>query len=202
MEQRSPEWFAARLGKITSSRISDMLAGGKGLTKARYAAQLAAERMTGKPARESFKNAAMDHGTQFEPMARMQYEIRNGVMIEPCGFIDHPLLPRCGCSPDGLVGSDGIVEIKCPDTHTFINYKLSGEIPTDYKLQMTWQLACTQRQWADFVVFDPDLPEEDGFLCIRFTPSEESKATLQQSALAFDVEVQLLINSLIEKRRT
>jgi predicted phage-related endonuclease len=193
-----------RIGCITASRIAGMLAKGKGVTRGNYAAELAASRLTGKPHRDSFTSAALEHGTEFEAMARMQYELRNGVMVEGTGseFILHPFIERSGASPDGLIGDDGVWEAKCPNTATFIEYKLSGEIPQKYKLQMLWQLACTRRKWADFVAFDPDLPEEDGYLQIRFTPTAQEIADLEREVRAFDAEVELLIQTIISKRTT
>ena len=193
----------ARIGCITASRIADMMAGGKGITRARYAAQLAAERMTGKPHRFNFTTAALDHGTEFEPIARMKYELRNGVMVEGTGkeFVRHPFIKMVGCSPDGLVGSDGMVEIKNPETHTFIRYLQTGEIPQIYRWQMLMQLACTRRKWNDWVAHDPDLPEEDGYLQVRFEPAASEIADLEREIRFFDAEIEQLIKSIKEKRK-
>ena len=163
----------SRTGNITASRIKDMLAEGKGVSRAKYAAQLVAERLSGKPHRNGFSSDALDHGNEFESIARMKYEILNGVMVEGTGkeYVPHPQIKMSGASPDGLVNDDGMVEFKCPETHTFLEYKLSGEVPKKYKYQMLWQLACSRRKWADFVAYDPDLPEEDGYFQVRFEPS-------------------------------
>lgn len=199
--QGSEEWFAQRCGCITASRISDMLAGGKGLTRAKYAAQLAAERMTCKPSRAMFKSSAMQHGNDTEPFARMQYEMRTGEFVIETDFIRHPYIPNSGMSPDGLVGKEGLVEFKCPDTHTYIAYLLSGEIPKDYQLQMLWQIAVSGRKWCDFVAYDPDLPEEDGYLQIRYEPKREEITALESEVRKFNTEVDALIKSIIEKRK-
>src|ERR1039457_1783480 len=180
-----------RTGQITASRIKDMLAEGKGVSRAKYAAQLAAERMTGKPHRSTLTTDAMEHGNEFEAQARIKYELKNGVMVDGTGkeYIPHPQIRVSGCTPDGLVNDDGLAEFKCPDTHTFISYKLSGEIPRPYRLQMTWQCACSKRKWCDFVAFDPDLPDEDGYLQIRFTPTEKEIQDMEFEVIKFDLEV-------------
>jgi hypothetical protein len=191
-----------RIGNITASRIKDMLAEGKGVSRAKYAAELAASRMTGKPHRNSFTSAALEHGNEFEVFAATQYELRNGVMLEGDGkiYVPHPTIKRAGCCPDRLVNDDGLVEIKCPDSHTFIGYKLSGEIPRVYRLQMIFQCSCTLRKWNDFVAFDPDLPDEDGYLQIRFTPTEKEIQDMEFEVIKFDLEVEALIEKIKEKR--
>ena len=196
------EWKLARLGKITASRISDMLALGKGTSRANYIAELAASRLSGKPHRNDFTSTAILHGVEFEPMARIKYELRNGVMVEGDGkqFTNHPSIKMAGCSCDGLVGDEGLFEAKCPNTKTYLEYYLSGEIPRQYRLQMTWQLACTRRLWCDFVAFDPDMPEEYGFLQIRFTPTQEEIEKMEFEVIKFDLEVEALIQKIKEMR--
>jgi len=199
MSELSPD----RVGCITASRIADMMAGGKGLTRARYAAQLASERMTGKPHRFNFTTSAMSHGVEFEPAARIKYELKNGVMVEGTGkeFVRHPFIKMAGCSPDGLVDSDGLVEIKNPETHTFFKYWITGEIPQDYRWQMLMQLACTRRKWVDWVAHDPDLPEEYGYLQVRFEPAAHEISDLEREIRFFDAEIEQLIKSIKEKRK-
>lgn len=162
MEQRSEEWFAARLGKLTASRVADALATtakGWGAGRKNYAAELLCERLTGAQ-QERFTNAAMAWGTETEPQARAAYEFMRDVTVEEVGFVPHPSIPMSGASPDGLVGDDGLIEIKCPNTATHIETLLSGKIEQKYLLQMRWQMACTGRLWCDFVSFDPRLPVE------------------------------------------
>jgi putative phage-type endonuclease len=162
MEQHSDEWFAARLGKVTASRIADVVAktkSGYGASRANYRAQLVVERLTGVAA-ESYTNAAMQHGTDTEPQARAAYEWLADRSVVEVGFIDHPTIAMSGCSPDGLVGADGLVEIKCPSTATHIETLLSETIPDKYVKQMQWQMACAGRQWCDFVSFDPRVPDK------------------------------------------
>jgi putative phage-type endonuclease len=162
MEQRSPEWFSHRMGRVTASRIADVMAQtktGPGAARKNYMADLVAERLTGE-AREGFSNAAMQWGTDQEPAARAAYEFLHDASVQEVGFIDHPTLAMAGCSPDGLVGEKGMVEIKCPNTATHIDTLLSGNIDGKYLKQMAFQLACAGREWCDFVSYDPRLPAE------------------------------------------
>lgn len=163
LEQGTPEWFAARLGRVTASKISDVMSKGRGnapsATRANYMAQLVAERLTGEAA-ESYTNAAMQHGTETEPQARAQYTMRTGNVVQEVGFIPHPDGIHAGASPDGLVGDDGLVEIKCPNTATHIATLRGASIDRKYLLQMQWQMICTGRAWCDFVSYDPRMPHE------------------------------------------
>lgn len=161
MEQRSEEWFAARCGKVTASRVADIIARtktGPSASRENYLAQLVCERMTGKPA-ESYSNAAMAWGTEQEPFARAAYESAKDVLVEEVGFVPHPSFSEAGASPDGLVGEFGLVEIKCPNTATHIQTLLEQKVPEKYITQMQWQMACTQRHWCDYVSFDPRMAE-------------------------------------------
>lgn len=160
MEQGSQEWLAARIGKVTASRVADVIATtktGYSASRANYEAELIAERLTGEPA-EKFSNAAMAWGTEKEPEAREAYAFLKGVDVVQIGFVDHPVIAMTGASPDGLVGKDGLVEIKAPNTATHLDTLLGGKVPAKYITQMMWQMACTGRQWCDFVSFDPRLP--------------------------------------------
>lgn len=162
MEQRTDDWFAARAGKATASSIYKILAKtktGYGADRENYAAQLVAERLTGKPA-DSYSNAAMQWGIDTEASAREAYAIKIDDKPVEIGFVDHPAIAWSGASPDGLVGFDGLVEIKCPNTATHIRTLNGAGIDKKYMLQMQWQMACTEREWCDFVSFDPRLPDE------------------------------------------
>lgn len=161
MDQRSEEWFAARLGRVTASRVHDIVAktrsGAATAGRKNYKAELIVERLTGE--REAgFTSAAMQWGTDTEPQARAAYEFLHGMTVEPCGFIPHPKIAMSGASPDGLIGSDGLIEIKCPNTATHLDTLLAKKIAPKYLSQIGWQLACTGRAWCDFVSFDPRLP--------------------------------------------
>lgn len=162
MIQGSVEWHSARLGKVTASRVADVIARTKtgwGASRANYMAELVCERLTGSPAL-SFSNAAMQWGVDTEPFARSAYAVANNLEVMEVGFIDHPEIINSGASPDGLIGFDGLVEIKCPQTATHIETLLSQRVPEKYLTQTAWQMACTGRKWCDFVSFDPRLPEE------------------------------------------
>lgn len=162
MIQGSDDWHAARVGKVTASRISDLMAKTKtgwGASRANYMAELVAERLAEQPA-EKFVSAAMQWGIDNEPRARRAYEWQECVTVDQIGFVPHPTIPMTGASPDGLVGSGGLVEIKCPNTATHIDTLLGVTGPSKYLLQMQWQMACTERKWCDFVSFDPRMPAE------------------------------------------
>ena len=162
IEQRSDEWFATRIGKVTASRVADVLAktkSGYSASRDNYMAQLVCERLTGQR-EEFFTSAAMQHGTDTEPLARLSYEVANNVLVDEVGFVPHPTIAMAGASPDGLVGDDGLLEIKCPNTATHIDTLLTQIVPSKYNTQMQFQMACTGRSWCDFVSFDNRLPEE------------------------------------------
>lgn len=159
--QGTPEWFAARAGKVTASRVADVIAktkSGYSTSRQNYAADLLCERLTG-ICPPSFTNDAMRWGTDQEPFARQAYEAKYGVEVYEVGFIDHPEIAMSGASPDGYVGEVGLIEIKCPMTATHLDTLLSGAVPGKYMTQIQWQLACTGREWCDFASFDPRLPE-------------------------------------------
>ena len=150
--QGSDQWLHDRLGKLTASRLADVLAttkNGPAASRKNYKSQLIAERLTGFPS-ESFTNTTMAWGTEHEPMARAEYEILRDVMVDQVGFIDHPSIEWSGASPDGMVGNDGLIEIKCPNTATHIDYLLDKNPPNKYVPQMAWQIICTGRKWVDF----------------------------------------------------
>lgn len=167
--QLSPEWFAARLGRVTASRVADVVARtktGYGASRANYMAQLIAERLTGEAA-ESFQSPAMKWGNDIEPDARAAYEFRHDVDVTLVGFVQHPAISDSGASPDGLIREDGLIEIKCPNTATHIETLIGGAVPGKYVTQMNWQMACTGRKWCDFVSFDPRLPADLGLFVQR-----------------------------------
>jgi putative phage-type endonuclease len=160
MIQGSDEWLSLRAGKVTASRVADVIAKTKtgwGASRANYAAELIVERLTGQPA-PSFTNAAMQHGTLCEPQARCAYAAHYNVEVLEVPFVHHPEIPNSGASPDGLVGSSGLLEIKCPTTATHLETLEGAPIAAKYLTQMQWQLACTGRDWCDFASFDPRLP--------------------------------------------
>ena len=197
MEQRSEEWFAARCGKVTASRVADIIAKtktGYSTSRDNYLAQLVCERLTGKPA-ESYSNSAMQWGTDTEPFARAAYEARMDLLVTEVGFIDHPWIPTSGASPDGLA-NEGMVEIKAPNTATHIDTLLSRTVPAKYITQMMWQMACADRPWCDFVSFDPRLPERHQLFIKRINYDPEMVNLLENSVIQFLGDVDLKIQQL------
>jgi putative phage-type endonuclease len=202
MEQRTNEWFSARLGRVTASRVSDVIAKtktGYSASRANYMAELIVERLTGAPT-ESYQNSAMIWGTNTEPLARAAYEVREGALVEEVGFVPHPTIEAAGCSPDGLVGEDGLIEIKCPNTATHIEYLLDGNAPSKYIPQMQWQMACTGSQWVDFVSFDPRMPEDMQYAVYRVNRDNELIEKLEQEVEKFLAELDDKVEAL--KKRT
>ena len=189
--QGSEDWFRARCGCVTASRISDLMAKtrtGWGASRKNYAAQLLAERLTGEVA-ESFSNAAMQWGTDTEPEARTTYEFWRNATVTEVGFVVHPSIKSAGASPDGLVGDDGLVEIKCPNTATHLDTLEGGKIDRKYLYQMQWQMACTGRQWCDFVSYDPRLPETYRIHIERVERDADLVAELETEVKAFIAEI-------------
>jgi len=196
--QGSPEWFEQRLGKVTASRLSDVIAKiktGEAASRAAYRAELVAERLTGKTA-EAFTNAAMKWGTDCEPLARAAYEAEFGVIVVETGMVNHPRIAMSGASPDGLVLADGLLEIKCPDTKTHIDTILSNEAPSKYVPQMQWQLACTGRAWCDFASFDPRMPQEMQLFVRRVLRDDDLIRTYEDEVVQFLSEVESTIEKL------
>jgi putative phage-type endonuclease len=190
MEQRTDDWFAARLGKVTASKVADVVAktkSGYSASRDNYMAQLVCERLTGKPT-EGFSNAAMAWGTETEPLARAAYEAKMDVLVDEIGFVEHPTIVMSGASPDGLVGVDGLIEIKCPNSATHIDTLLSQEVPKKYMDQMYWQMACTGRQWCDFVSYDPRLPEDLQLFIKRIPRDDQYIQTLELEIIGFLTE--------------
>jgi putative phage-type endonuclease len=203
IEQGTPEWFAQRLGKVTASRIADIMAKtktGVSASRGNYLAQLVAERLTGQSA-DTFKSGAMQHGTETEPQARMVYEAETGQIVMEVAMINHPTIEMSGASPDGLVGTDGLVEIKCPNTSTHIASLMADKAPSGYIPQMQWQMACTGRAWCDFVSFDPRMPEDMQLLIKRVPRDEALIAEYEAEVIKFLAEVQETVDKLIALRR-
>jgi len=200
MEQGTDEWFAIRIGKVTASRVADVIAktkSGYSASRDNYMAQLVCERLTGQKG-ESFTNSAMQHGTETEPLARAAYEALKDVLVDEVGFVPHPTIKMAGASPDGLVGDDGLIEIKCPNTATHIETLLSESVPTKYYTQMQFQMACTGRMWTDFVSFDNRLPEELQ-LFVKRVPRDEMYIKLMEAEIVqFIAELDDKINKLMK----
>ena len=184
MDQRTDEWFEARLGKVTASRISDAMAAPTTAAYLNYQAQLIAETLTGQPY-DSYTNAAMQWGTDYEAEARSIYELMTNNDVEEVGFVPHLIIKQSGASPDGLIGEDGQIEIKCPNTATHIKTVTTRKIEKKYRDQMTWQMACTERKWCDFVSYDPRLPVEHNLCIIRFERDDEAIKKMEESVREF-----------------
>ena len=200
IEQGSQEWLQMRLGKVTASRIADLMAttkSGPSASRANYLAQLVAERLTG-TVQESFTNSAMQWGTETEPLARAMYEVQTGVMVDQIGFVPHPFIKMAGCSPDGMIDDDGLIEIKCPNTATHIETLLSQKAPTKYMLQMQWQMACTCRMWCDFVSFDSRMPDRLSMFVIRVHRDDAKIKEISEAVEKFLAEVDSTIKKLKE----
>jgi putative phage-type endonuclease len=200
-EQGSAEWLQDRCGRVTASRIADLMARTKtgwGASRANYAAQLVAERLTGCVA-PSFTNAAMIHGTETEPEARRSYEFFVDRDVQQVGFIPHPSIPMCGASPDGLVGNDGLLELKCPQTATHIDTLLTGTIPDKYLKQMQFQMACTGCEWCDFASYDNRLPERMRLFVKRVERNAEAIAEIEAAIVEFLGEIERTVAQLIEQ---
>jgi putative phage-type endonuclease len=196
--QGSPEWHAIRLGRVTASRVADVVAKtktGYGAGRSNYMAELVAERLTGTPA-ERFSNAAMAWGTEKEPEARAAYVFAQEVDVEEIGFVHHPKIAQSGASPDGLVGADGLVEIKCPNTATHIDTLLGNAIPGKYVIQMQWQMACAERAWCDFASFDPRLPPEMQLWVQRLRRDDVMIRELEDEVVAFLAELDAKVAAL------
>jgi putative phage-type endonuclease len=200
IEQRSDAWFEARIGKVTASRVADVIAKtktGYSATRDNYMAQLVCERLTGEKG-ESFTNAAMQHGTETEPLARISYEVAQNVLVDEVGFVPHPTIEMAGASPDGLVNDDGLLEIKCPNTATHIETLLSQTVPGKYNTQMQFQMACTGRQWCDFVSFDNRLPQELQLFVKRVPRDNVFIRLIEGEIVQFLAELDDKINKLMK----
>lgn len=196
--QGSPEWFSARLGKVTASRVSDLLAktkSGYSTSRENYAIELALERITGARS-EGFSNAAMAWGVEQEPLARAAYEATTGAMVEEVGLIDHPCIPMCAASPDGLIESDGMLEIKNPNSATHFRTLLSKRADPKYLNQIFWQLACSGRKWVDFVSYDSRMPEHAKLFVCRVHRDDALIAAMESEVIVFLGEVTAMVEQL------
>jgi putative phage-type endonuclease len=200
--QGSIEWLCARAGKVTASRIADVMdrtkKGEDSAKRSAYKWQMVVETLTGRPADAVFVNDAMKWGTETEPFARAQYE-QERELVDLVGMVAHPTIERGAASPDGLVGADGLLEIKCPNSATHLGYVRDGAVPDKYKPQMAWQMACTGRQWCDFMSYDPRLPEGYDRLVVRYHRDEAFIATIEAEVVQFLSEVDALLAELKDR---
>ena len=201
VQQGTTEWHQLRLGKVTASRVADILAKtktGPSASRQNYLIELALQRTTG-IIQESYSNAAMEWGTQTEPQARVAYEVNTNNFVDQVAFIDHPSIAWFGCSPDGLVSDRGLVEIKCPNSATHWEYFKFNRPPQKYVIQMQAQIACTGRDWCDFISFDPRMPDRSQLLIVRVDRDEafieEMEAEVKKFLSEVEVEVNLMKGS-------
>jgi predicted phage-related endonuclease len=204
LEQGSPEWLEFKIGKVGASKIADITAklrdGRYGASRATYLGELIAEQLTGVAA-DSYKSAAMQWGNDCEPLARSTYQFRRMVAIERVGCVLHPLIEGTLCSPDGLIAGDGMVEFKCPNTNTHVDFILGAAIPDRYLQQMQWQMACTGRLWCDYVSFDPRLPEDLRMWVERVERDNKRIGQLEAEVQGFLQDLAHQITSLNKLRR-
>ena len=201
IEQGTIEWHLQRLGKVTASRVADVLSKGKSgesASRKNYRTELVVQRLTGVPG-ESFTSAAMEWGTATEPLARIAYEATMGIFVNQVAFIEHPTITNFGCSPDGVIG-DGLIEIKCPNSSTHIEYLTDDKPPSKYIPQMQCQMAVTGSKWCDFVSFDPRLPNDLQLFVVRLERDEEYIEAMETEVKKFLSEVEEMFTKLKERK--
>jgi putative phage-type endonuclease len=207
--QNTPEWLVHRVGLCTGSRVADVIkrltrksgdrqAGDYAQCHYDYLWEVVIERLTGRAA-DSYVSPAMEWGIEHEAEARGVYEVRKDVMATPIGFAMHPTIEWFGASPDALVGEEGVLEIKCPNTSTHLAYLLGGEVPIEYVPQMMAEMACAERKWCDFVSYDPRLPHNLQFFCRRFHRNDELIAQMEAEVRTFLEDVILKMGELAER---
>jgi putative phage-type endonuclease len=199
VEQQSDAWLKCRIGRVTASRMGDVLAmlkrGGESAVRRNYRNEIVTELLTGR-ASDNYVSPEMLFGIEQEPYARAAYEMERDVMVDQGQFALHDRIPRWGASPDGYVGDDGLIEIKCPATTTHIGYLLAGTVPEDYQPQMLAQMACTGRLWCDFVSFDPRVPERLQLFIRRFLRDESRIEEMEKQVQFFLNEVDEILRTL------
>jgi len=197
--QGSAEWLDIHRGKITASRIADVLAvlkkGGEGADRRNYRIEQIAERLTGR-SEDHYVSPEMEWGTEFEPVARSAYEIATNSIVDTVGFVLHPTFDYAGSSPDGLVNEDGGLELKCPKTTTHIKWLDEGIVPEEHQAQCLWNMACCERNWWDFMSFDPRMPAGARVFIVRMLRDDERIAAMEAEVLKFNGEVEAVIERL------
>lgn len=196
--QGSGAWHDARLGCVTASRVADVVAktkSGYSASRQTYMGQLLSERLTGLPT-ETFQNAAMRWGTETEATAVDAYEAATGIETRAIGFLYHPSLAYAGASPDRVIAPDGLLEVKCPTTATQIETLLKGEVPARHIIQMQWQMACADRDWCDFVSYDPRMPEAYALFIKRVARDPAHIASLEDEVARFLEEMEQALDRL------
>jgi hypothetical protein len=201
--QGSPEWFAARVGKVTASRASDVMAKGRSgepsATRAAYMGELIAETLTCAPVNSFKGNADTERGVELEPKARELYEVNTGAVVRSVGLVLHPTIDRAAASPDGLVGKGGL-EIKCPKPHIHLDYLLAGIPPKAYVPQMAMQAACAELEFVEFVSYCPQMPEDLQLFIVRYVPTPAYLKELEDAVKAFLAEMDDKLVRIAERR--
>jgi hypothetical protein len=207
--QKSPEWFAAKVGKVGASEISDVLSRdrsgkGEGAMRRNLKAKVVCEILTGLPQGSGFQSKGMEDGIENEPFACSAYEVSKEVMVDKVGFVLHPTIPRFGASPDGLVlGADGkpagVLEIKCGYPTTHIAWLRAGVVPTEHQPQMLAEMSCTELPWTDFVSYCPALPTNLQLFVVRFLRDEARIKEMEAQIRVFFSEVDEMVAELLER---
>ena len=196
--QGNGAWFNARTGKLTASRMKNAMkylkGGADSADRKNLKIEILCERLTGDIV-DKFVTPAMTRGIEEEPRGKEAYELKTGRLVKDAPFVDHPRIENCGASPDGFV-DDGLIEIKCPTTSTYLSWILAGVVPDDHKPQMALQCACTGRPWVDFVAYDPRMPEAQRLFVRRYTPTVEEIAEVEAEATKFLQEVEEMFDQL------
>ena len=195
IKQGTPEWKQLKCGKISASEVHNILQEKQGTGYRNYRAQLICERLTGCTT-ETYKNTYMDRGNEDEPNARLCYEYETGYTVEQVAFVVHPVLEFAGCSPDGTIGADGLCEIKRKIPAIHIDYIIKNRVPPEYAKQMMFQLACTGREWNDFVSYCPELPEEMQLFICRLERDDSMIALMEIAVRSFNESVEQMISDL------
>ena len=202
LPQGSAEWLQARAGRVTASRIADVLSRSRdkkseGSMRRNYKAQVACEILTGRPMADTgFKSKAMEAGVEREPDAATAYEVSSGEFVDTVGLVLHPDTPRAAASPDRLVGTEGLLQIKCPYPATHIDTLLGEPIANEYLLQMQWEMVCTGRKWCDFASFNPDFPSAKQLHVQRIARDEKRILEITAEVTQFNREVDELVQKL------
>ena len=195
--QGSDEWFAVRMGKITASRLGDIMRKtkwGESTYKAKVRLELAIERITGKSASSVVMNKAMYDGQEREPDARKLFEAITGKEVALCGSFDHPTIPNTSASPDGLLrGENACLELKCPTHATHAKNLMSDTMPKNYIYQVQHQIQCTESDYAYFASYHPDFPPELRLKWVRVEKDDSVIKSLEEEIRAFDISIEDLI---------
>tara|TARA_B100001250_G_scaffold125821_1_gene107045 strand:- start:2129 stop:2752 length:624 start_codon:yes stop_codon:yes gene_type:complete len=196
------KWMALRLGKITASAISNVIAKPTTAAYKNYLYTLATERFTHQRLSEDYQSPDMIRGIEMEDKAAFAYMLIENKEIYPADFVYHPTIGGSGASPDRYSGEEGLVEIKCPRAHNHLATLLGNEkIKREYQLQMQWQLACTERKWCDFVSYHPAFDNPYRLYVERIERDQNKINELETAVIDFNKEIEIVVNQLIQYRK-